>query len=85
MSEAKPCPFCGTRVDLTDQDTLYPTGTYWREHPEGYRSYHGFYERQEGDGMCWKLSCCSTGGGCDATIYGDSKEDALAKWNRRVE
>lgn len=79
-----PCPFCGKRVTLEDDDTLYPSGILWRDDPEiGLRTYHRRKEQREGDGMCYTLHCPVPSGGCGAEISGDSKEEAIAAWNRR--
>lgn len=79
-----PCPFCGKPVDLEDQDTLYPSGISWRDHEDpGMRSYHARRDHKEGDGKCWRMHCPTPSGGCGAEISGDSKEEALAAWNRR--
>lgn len=80
-----PCPFCGKAVDLEDQDTLYPSGTYWRDHKEhGLRTYHSRSTREEGDGVCYGMHCPIPAGGCGAEIRGDSREEAIAAWSRRA-
>lgn len=79
-----PCPFCGKKVTLTDDDTLYPSGILWRDDPEiGLRTYHSRREQKEGDGMCYTMHCPVPSGGCGAEITGDSEEEAVASWNRR--
>ncbi len=78
----KPCPFCGKHVDLEDSDTLYPTGTGWKDHPEGFRSYYRHTEVPK-EQWCWGMHCPEPSGGCGAEITGDSKEEAIEKWNRR--
>jgi hypothetical protein len=82
-----PCPFCGRPVDddLDDgcNDTLYPSGIYWREE-HGMRHYVSHRERQEGDQPCWSMHCPTTGGGCDVEVTADSKSEVIAKWNRRA-
>lgn len=79
----KPCPFCGHKVDLEDADTLYPTGTGWREEHDGFRSYHSFRDVPR-EQWCWAMHCPETAGGCGAQIDADSKDEALEKWERRV-
>lgn len=80
-----PCPFCGKAVNLDDDDTLYPTGSYWRDDAEiGMRTYHPARRRLETDGACWGMHCPTTAGGCGAEIHGDSKEEVLAAWSRRT-
>lgn len=36
------------------------------------------------DKTVWQLVCYATGGGCDASILGDSAEECIEKWNRRT-
>lgn len=78
-----PCPFCGREVDLNDPDTLYPTGIVWSETDDGrwyqYRGESGIYS-----GACYVLTCDESAGGCSAEIYGDSREEVIAKWSRRA-
>lgn len=77
----KPCPFCGMTC-YPDIDTLYPAGYGWKEDDEG-RYYVTAYEVPK-EQWCYKLMCNESYGGCGATLYGDSKEEVIAKWNRRV-
>jgi hypothetical protein len=35
-------------------------------------------------GQVWELGCLEHEGGCGATMTGDSREEVLAKWNRRA-
>ena len=79
----KPCPFCGHAVDLDDGDTLYPTGVGWLENDDGFRTYHSFREVPK-EQRCWGIHCPTTAGGCGAEISGDSREEAIEKWNNRV-
>lgn len=78
----KDCPFCGHHVDLEDPDVLYPNGTGWKIRSDGLRSYHHFREVPP-DQWCYSMHCPTTSGGCGAEISGDSKEEAVEKWNRR--
>ena len=79
-----PCPFCGRPVDLTDGDTLYPNGTAWEfnEELQGrvYRSAREVVREQ----WCWSMHCPESSGGCGAEMSGNSREDALNKWNTRT-
>lgn len=84
--EIPSCPFCGKKVDLTDYDTIYPSGTYWRYDSEiEMRTYHSFNDRLITDIACYTMHCPTPSGGCGARISGDSEEEALAAWSRRVE
>lgn len=84
-----PCPFCGRKVEMDDPDTLYPAGVYWRElddavlAPLGAKHYVSARQRKPGDQPCFTMHCPVSAGGCGAAITGDSKEDAIAAWNRR--
>lgn len=79
----KDCPFCGKAVDLEDDDTLYPNGTGWQTRPNGKRSYHSFRDVPK-EQWCWSMHCPTTSGGCGVEMSGDSKQEAIDKWNRRV-
>ena len=81
---ALPCPFCGMEVDLEDHDTLYPSGTGWLFDEElQMRTYHR-PTQVPNEQWCWGMHCSTCAGGCGAEIHGDSKAEALAKWNRRA-
>lgn len=83
--KALPCPFCGKEVDFEDADTLYPTGTCWRDDEElGLRTYHRFSNRKESDSYIWGMHCPEPSWGCGAEIQGHSKEEAVEKWNNRI-
>ncbi len=81
--EALPCPFCGKAVDFEDDDTLHPSGTGWYDDGEGLRTYHR-YDAVPKEQWCWDMNCPTPAGGCGANVSGDSKAEALAKWNRRA-
>lgn len=68
-----PCPFCGFIPDRNDADCIYPASK-----PE-YDSQHDrlIYK-------IWQIVCYETGGGCSATILGDSPDDVINKWNTRT-
>lgn len=71
------CPFCGY-IDNNFEDSLYPTATVWKESERG--KYYGSRENlSDYNGEIWNYCC----GQCDATLYGDSKEDVIQKWNER--
>lgn len=81
--EAKPCPFCGCKVDPNDIDTLYPSGIAWVEAEDGYV----YYERaviHPKEQWCYKIICNELYGGCGAEVHGNNKEETLEKWNKRV-
>lgn len=83
LEAALPCPFCGKPVDFDDADTLYPSGVYWRQRGK-IRTYHGHKDRLATDNRCWEMNCPTPSGGCGAEMHGDSKAEALAKWNKRA-
>lgn len=79
----KPCPFCGHTIDLDDPDTIYPNGTGWEDHDDiGLRSY---YPRREvpKEQWCYSVHCSTNSGGCGAELSGDSRTEAIEKWNKR--
>ena len=69
----KRCPFCGSEMNITDPDCIYPTST-----PAGYDE-----EKDEVTYTLWQISCCRGGTGCGAILLGDSKEDCIRRWNIR--
>lgn len=83
MTEAKPCPFCGYKVNSNDIDTLYPSGTGWKESDEGYRHYVRATEVPK-EQWCYKIICNESYGGCGVEMHGDSPEETINKWNKRV-
>lgn len=79
-----PCPFCGMAVDLEDHDTLYPSGCGWKfDDGLQMRTYHNFREVPK-EQWCYGMHCPTCAGGCGAEIHGDSREEALEKWNKRA-
>lgn len=81
--ELAPCPFCGRPLNAEDPDTLHPNGIVWRETGEG-RHYTHYRQMLTTDNMCYVVNCVEHYGGCTASIDGDSREDAIARWNKRV-
>lgn len=79
----KPCPFCGHEVDLEDGDTLYPNGVGWQTRRNGMRTYHPRKEVPQ-EQWCYSMHCPTTAGGCGAEVSGDTKQEAIDKWNRRA-
>ena len=78
-AQLKPCPFCGSEIDPTDPDVLYPSGVWWRYHGE-YRQYVGNKDSQEGDNPCFNIVCP---GRCGCVMTGDSRQETIDKWNKR--
>jgi hypothetical protein len=78
------CPFCGKAVDLDDHDTLYPSGTGWMLNEElQMRTYHS-YNAVPPEQWCYTMHCPVQAGGCGAEMHGDTRADALGKWNMRA-
>ena len=80
--ELKPCPFCGKEPDISDGDSLYPTGMGWKDEGE-YRSYHKGSEVPK-EQWCYAAGCSELSGGCGAEMPGDSRQEAIDKWNARA-
>lgn len=78
-----PCPFCGSKINAEDPDTLYPSGTGWEDAGEGYRHYVSSYNVPK-EQWCYKIVCQEHYGGCGAEIHGDSVDEVKEKWNKRV-
>lgn len=78
----QPCPFCGMTPPDDLSDTLYPSGIVWTDHEQGFRSYSSFKDNPTGD-RCYSMNCTTNLGGCGAEVHGDSKDEAIAAWNRR--
>lgn len=79
----KHCPFCGMEADAEDEDTIYPNGSGWIDAPEGFRHYVRRTEVPQ-EQWCYSVHCVQHYGGCGAEISGDSIEEAINKWNRRI-
>lgn len=80
-AELLPCPFCGYNLDSEDSDTIYPSGIGWKDEQYG-RKYVNYREKH--DGLCHKVVCNTIYGGCGASIDEDSREEAIAAWNKRI-
>lgn len=84
---AKDCPFCGMKNNL-DIDTLYPSGTGWKEEQlsdgNTIRYYVSAYDVPK-EQWCYKVVCNESYGGCGAEIHGDSIDEVIDKWNTRPE
>ena len=85
-TELSSCPFCGHRCDLKEPDTLYPAGIYWADDEDIGRSYFGRNHKKWIPDLkqCWQINCVTVSGGCGAQIIGHSKEETVAKWQRRA-
>lgn len=85
--DIKPCPFCG-HTPLDEMDFLHPIGTGWRDDPIGdndtmMRHYMRMNDPRGVHGQVWEMNCLEHEGGCGASMHGDSREEVVAKWNRR--
>lgn len=72
MIKLKNCPFCGSKMDLSDPDCLYPAI------PGEYNE-----ETDKLEYKLWQITCCRGGTGCGAILLGDNKEDCITRWNIR--
>ena len=79
----KPCPFCGMEADAEDEDTIYPNGVGWETSPEIHRYYVHRKEVPQ-EQWCYSVHCVQHYGGCGAEMSGDSIDEAINKWNRRI-
>lgn len=82
MLELKSCPFCG-HVIYDIQDALHPTGRGWRV-DDDIRHYLPAKESHRFHGEVWSLNCLENEGGCGVEMNGDSREEVIEKWQRRV-
>jgi len=78
----KPCPFCGAQPDLEDCDTMYPNGVAWVEREDGIVHYVNRNQAPP-ENWCYSIHCVEHAGGGDAEMSGNSKQEAIEKWNRR--
>lgn len=75
------CPFCGKLPDTEDPDTMHPSGVAWVDRGD-LRTYCTIQDTPK-EQWCWLINCPESSGGCSATIYGDSQEEVVEKWNNR--
>ena len=84
----KNCPFCGRKMELYSLNNVYPSGFYWKEE-HGTVTYDTLGNAlKEGhfvppEQWCWKVVCAEEDGGCGAEMHGNSKVEAVEKWNTR--
>lgn len=78
----QPCPFCGHKLDASDSDVLHPSGG-WVDDPNGYRHYVTSSDPRK-QGSCYKINCVEHYGGCGANLTGDSIDEVVNAWNKRV-
>ena len=64
-------------------DVVYPNGIFYINTFNG-RRYLKWPKVGYFDGQCYEVHCTEGNGGCGALVTGDSKEEAVEKWNRRV-
>lgn len=77
--EMKNCPHCDFVME-DDGDTFYPVGS-WEDTPNG--RVYGHYLRYSN--KRYNIWCNISSGGCGTTVYGDSEEETLKKWNTRFD
>lgn len=78
-----PCPFCSHQTEDL-RDALHPTGTGWRK-DSGFRHYLPHKDSRAKQGDVWSMNCLEHEGGCGASITGNSREETISSWNRRME
>ena len=66
----KPCPFCGIQMQDSDADDYLHTNPWFA----GKREL----------GVYWSINCLEHAGGCGVQMLGDTEEEVISKWNRRV-
>lgn len=84
----KGCPFCGMISDTDWDDTRYPSYG-WKDEDicgdgELVRHYVSVFDPDK-HGMGYKISCDPGYGGCGAEMRGDSEEEVIAKWEKRID
>src|SRR5574343_127861 len=91
--ELLPCPFCGKELVLEPYyengvEILHPSGIVWRIHEfedcSSSIEYDHMKNRTETDEWCYQICCPEIHEGCGAEMNADSKEEVVAKWNKRV-
>ena len=93
--EVKPCALCGKKPYMEGDDTLHPDGGWQRIEDDlivyttGWDIHCMKEDRPEGLGIdfghCYTFHCPEVYGGCGMQVSGNSKEEAIQKWNRRPE
>ena len=78
-----PCPFCGKIPETDDEDVCYPNGIGWKPGVIYGRAYFNYREVPK-EQWCYDFHCVKHTGGCGATVSGDSKQEAIDNWNKRV-
>jgi hypothetical protein len=76
------------KLNPDDIDTVYPSGSAWVDDDYGdgsdFRHYVPALSMPK-EQWCFKVICNESYGGCGAEIRGDSREEAIEKWNARYE
>ncbi len=74
-----PCPFCGSKIDITNPDVLYVSSVGWKYDKKlDCKTYHHYSEIPK-EQWCYQLVCI-----CGLELHGDSKEEVIKLWNTRV-
>lgn len=68
----KPCPFCGLQMQDSDADDYL------------HQVYNEDVIDYPPDEREWTINCLEIAGGCGVQMLGDTEEEVISKWNRRV-
>ena len=80
--KALPCPFCGSEIDLEDEDTMHITGA-WKTFRGKHRAYT-FPNDPTAEGYVYGIHCNVIYGGCGASIDADGVDEVVTAWNKRT-
>lgn len=82
----KPCPMCGSEMDHEDSDCMHPSSVGWIDQPLSENIARRYVRATEvpPEQRCWEIHCVKHYGGCGVNVSGDTKQEAIDNWNRRI-